>query len=734
MFTVREVNVVKEKIQRYLGLEKQTKYVRDYFYATNMRASIYMSVVVIVLELWMILRMIKTIFQKNLQSQVWVLTEKYFSNYFLLLGSGILMLLFAVRALFNMRKQRWLAIAVILMCGAVAAFEVKMFAEYPGSSKQTPDLINYIILFAGALAMIVLSFILLANGEAKKRYSLCVMYVFSFVCINFGIYISANGYAKGEQMLAFLTMELFVVCLLVWKPLWGFLVLTSSYLIFYYRLSGMIDLSTVGKFKGVVDFSTVKPGLGDGIKINGFTMWLSTLLFCIANYNKTLSQAQKDENLEDINAYLSRISVEDELTGIHNMVYFRSEGEKLLNSAEADNEDLIILFFDIENFKSYNDKYGFYEGNELLIKFAEFINEAFKGSLVSRYSDDHFVVLTKQEGSMEVIQKLSDRVKELQGEVQLTLKCGAYKPAASDEISHACDKARFACNFIKKHYDRGYRLYDENLEKKFSLKQYIVNNIDNAIQNGYIKVFYQPVISTTDRSVIGFEALARWQDPNYGLLPPGMFIDVLEEYRQIHKLDQCIIELVCRDYRNARDNNEPFAPVSLNFSRLDFELCDIVGFLTETAEKYNVPKNYLDVEITESALTEQQNFLQSAMNRLHASGYSIWLDDFGSGYSSLNVLKDYKFDVLKIDMKFLSGFGSNEKIKTILQNIVKLTQQLGMISLSEGVETKEQFEFLGEIGCSKVQGFYFSKPVTYEDMKAKIASGELSVSKQYSRD
>ena len=143
-----------------------------------------MSVVVIVLEVWMIIRMIRTIYQKNLQSQVWLLTEKYFSNYFLLLGSGILMLLFAVRALFNMRKQRWLAVAVVLMCGAVAAFEVKMLIDYPGSNRHLADLVNYLVLLIGALTMMVLSFILLGNGEAKKRYSLCVMYVFSAVCIN----------------------------------------------------------------------------------------------------------------------------------------------------------------------------------------------------------------------------------------------------------------------------------------------------------------------------------------------------------------------------------------------------------------------------------------------------------------------------------------------------------------------------------------------------------------------
>ena len=725
---------MRKKLLSFLGLDKQSKYVRNYFYTTNMKASIYMSVIVIVLELWMIVRMTRTIFEKHLQSQFWNITEKYYSNYVLLLSSALLMLLYAIRALYDSRKHRWLAMLVIGLCAAVAAFEVWRIAEYPGSGKKTVDFLNYIILLSAAVIMITFSFVMLKNGSDKKWQSLTVMYVFSFVCINFGIIISVNGYAKGEQMLTFLTMVLYVVCLLVWRPVWGFIVLTASYMVFYYRISGMLDLSTVGKFTGTVDFTLYKTGLGDGIKINGFTMWLSTLIFCIANYNKTLSQAQKDENLEKINSYLSRISEEDELTGIHNMVYFRSEAEKLLNYVTTDKENVVILFFDIENFKSYNDKYGFHSGNELLIKFAKRMEEAFRGSLVARYSDDHFVVMTKNDGSQEVIRELSGNIRELQGEVQLLLKCGAYKPASHEsDISHACDRARFACNSIKKHFDRSYCLYDESLEKRFTLRQYIVNNIDNAIANGYIRVFYQPVVSTADGAICGFEALARWQDPKYGLLPPGVFIEVLEEYRQIYKLDQCIVELVCKDYRRTADNNEPFVPVSLNFSRLDFELCDIVGFLTETAEKYNVPKNFLDVEVTESALSDQHSLLQEAMRRLHAEGYSVWLDDFGSGYSSLNVLKDYQFDVLKIDMKFLSGFSENDKTKVILENIVSLNKQLGMISLTEGVETLEQYKFLGSIGCQRVQGYYFSKPVPYEEMKEKIASGKLSVTEKYKK-
>lgn len=642
-----------------LGFEKNSKYVRDYFFTTNMRASIYMSLVVIVLEVWMIIRMTVTIFRDNLQSNMMHYIEKYYVNYFILTFTGIIMLILAVRFM---------------------------------------------------------------RGKKDNRY-LCtvVKWVFTLVCIYFGIKISLNDYSKGEQILTFLTMELFSLCLLTWKPYIAFVLASASYVYFYYRMNEMVAVNT-----GEV-------GTTVATQINFFIMWISTMMVCIANYNNTRMQALKDENLEKVNTYLSKISIEDELTGIHNMVYFRNEAEKVLSYVTTDRENAVFLFFDIENFKSYNEKYGFHEGNELLIKVAHMIEDSFKGSLVSRFSDDHFVVLTRIDGAKNIIGHLSGEIKKLQREVHLELKCGAYKPVGDEaDVSLACDRARFACNSIKKHYDRTLRIYDKSLEDKFQLKHYIVNNIDNAIASGYIKVYYQPVVSTRNGCICGLEALARWEDPNYGLLSPGAFIEILEEYRQIYKLDQYIIEAVCRDYRDASDNKKPFAPVSLNFSRLDFELCDIVGYLCETVEKYGVPKNFIDIEITESALTDQQDFLPNAIKNLRSFGYKVWLDDFGSGYSSLNVLKDYQFDVLKIDMKFLSGFKDNEKTRPILENIVSLTKQLKMLSLTEGVETAEQFSFLEAIGCDRAQGYLFSKPVPIETLRERISAGELKISPELS--
>ena len=641
-------------LRKVLGLEKQSPYVREYFYASNMRANIYMSAIIIFLECWMIVRTTRKIIIGEYAEPFSYYFDVYYKNYFLLLGTAVIVLLFSVRFLRGKKDSH-------------------------------------------------------AVGQGLR-------YFFCFICIYFGIKISINDYSKGEQILTFLTMIIYAVCMQIWKPLPGIAILTASYAYLFWRLSGIPAHNT-----GLTELTSAT-------KINGFTMWLGTALFSFANYNRILMQALKDEHLEEINAHLNEISVKDELTGIHNMLYFRQEAEKMLGYVTTDSEHLIYLFLDIENFKSYNQKYGFHEGNALLVKIAQTIETAFKGSLVARFSDDHFVVLTSDETCMEQIGKISEQIKLNQGEVHLDLKVGAYKPDdAETDPSVACDRARFACNSIKKHYDRSFRYYDKTLEKQFRLKHYVVNHIDSAIEQGHIKVFYQPIVSTQDGCVCGLEALARWDDPQYGLLPPGMFIETLEEYRQIYKLDQCMIEQVCRDYAESAKEGKPFAPVSLNFSRLDFELCDIVGILTDMAKKYGVPMEYLDVEVTESALADRQDLLPNAIRNLRKIGYKVWLDDFGSGYSSLNVLKDYQFDVLKIDMQFLAEFGSNEKTMPILTNVILLSKKLNMLSLTEGVETQEQFDFLRSVGCDRAQGYLFSKPVPLSELYRKFESGELRI-------
>lgn len=642
---------MKEKFLKWSGLERKTPFVRDFFFAANIRASVYMCVLIILLESWMIIRLLS----RQLSGIDIRTTEYYISHYLdygLLLTSGALMLIYDIRYLTGRKCRKWL---------------------------------GYVLMWALVL-----------------------------ITLYFGVQISVSDYSKGEQVFTFLTMELFGACLLTWPPVVSLVLVSGSYLILYICMNATTVATT-----GIT-------GATAATQINIFIMWIATICCSFSNYNRISQQAYKAENLVSVNEHLSKISVEDELTGIHNMVYFRSEAEKLMNYVTTDKENILFLFFDIENFKSYNETYGFKKGNELLIKAAKMFDEQFKGSLVSRFSDDHFVVLTRNEDISPMIAKISAEIKKDQGDVQLQLKCGAYRPEAGEsDPSLACDRARFACSSIKKHYNLNYRLYDKQLEDKYRLRNYIVNNIDSAIENGHIKVFYQPIISSEDGCVRDLEALARWIDPEHGMLNPGVFIEVLEEHHQIHKLDRCIIEQVCMDCRRSLDEHGSCIPVSINLSRLDFELCDIVGILCETLDKYHLEKKYIDVEVTESALTGKSDLLSSSVSKLRSLGFKVWLDDFGSGYSSLNVLKDYQFDVLKIDMQFLRGYPDNRKSEPILENIVSLSRQLNMVSLTEGVETEVQREFLKNIGCDLLQGYLFSKPIPIETLREKLSSGEL---------
>ena len=368
-------------------------------------------------------------------------------------------------------------------------------------------------------------------------------------------------------------------------------------------------------------------------------------------------------------------------------------------------------------------------GNELLINFGNLLKDVFKNDLCARQADDHFVVFTSAEGFEAKINELNNRFKELVNGLFINLKVGIYKPKDLEMPHIAIDKARYACGTIKKKPEILFTEYDDKVDEKFKKQQYIVNHIDEAVANGWIKAYYQPVVWSKDNELCGAEALARWIDPVYGFLSPADFIPVLEDNRLIHKLDRAIIEYVCSNMRRAIDEGRPVVPVSINFSRLDFELMDVVNELESIIEKYNIDKKMIHVEITESALSENVSLMREKVLKLKEDGYSIWLDDFGSGYSSLNVLKDFTFDVVKIDMTFLSNFETNEKTKDILDCIIQLANRLGMKTLTEGVETKEEADFLEAIGCGRLQGYLFGKPYKLDDFEVMIKEQKLKVSK-----
>ena len=306
---------------------------------------------------------------------------------------------------------------------------------------------------------------------------------------------------------------------------------------------------------------------------------------------------------------------------------------------------------------------------------------------------------------------------------------GNYDYGKKEDPHQSVEKARYACTELKMHRSGTFLKYDQEMHDKYRLVQYVVRHIDEAIENGYIKAYYQPVAWSKDRTMCGAEALARWVDPKYGFLTPYLFIGALEDSQLIYKLDIAVLRIVCKDIRYNIDNGLPAIPVSINFSRFDFAVVDIVSMIDEVVTEIGIPKNLLHIEITESALTEDEDNLKKAMDRLHKLGYEIWLDDFGSGYSSFNVLKDFDFDMLKLDMKFLVGFEGNAKAKTLIKAVVQLADQIGMKTLCEGVETDEEAEFLKSVHCGRLQGYLIGKPMPYDEIKEKIIAKQYIISK-----
>lgn len=409
----------------------------------------------------------------------------------------------------------------------------------------------------------------------------------------------------------------------------------------------------------------------------------------------------------------------DPLTELPNMEYNRMRGESFADHIRKAGGAPEMIYFDIIGMKLYNNANGYNKGNEFLIHFAALLKRLFPKNLICRLGNDHFSVIVDKENLEEKLNEIRQNVKNSISKISMDINVGVCKIEEFDDILDVCEKAKIACKVQNKSAESFIRYYDDDLRKELLLQNYVVNHIDEAVAKGYIKVYYQPVVRTITESFCGMEALARWIDPQYGFLNPAVFIGALEESRQIHKLDSCIIELVCKDMREELDQGHPIVPVSFNLSRLDFIGCDIFDVVEKALAKYNIERTYIRVEITESIMASD-SYVRSEIQRFRLVGYEVWMDDFGSGYSSLNTLKDYKFDELKIDMVFLSNF--NDASRTIIRATVRMAKNLGLKTLAEGVETKEQMEFLKGIGCEKVQGYYYGKPMPLQETLAHIKS------------
>lgn len=417
----------------------------------------------------------------------------------------------------------------------------------------------------------------------------------------------------------------------------------------------------------------------------------------------------------------------DNVTGLYGKSRFQAYANDLNNDLKGKtSEEYAIVYLNLINFKLLNIHKGIEEGDACLKAVADCLTQIFEDAFVSRLSDDHFAVLDKREGIEEKILNVRKQFNEQYEErFSVAGKWGfvTFTPNDAFDAEKALSCAKIACDKIKYVADTNVIEYSEQLAQEKTLAEHLVRSFDEALEKGWIKVYFQPVIRSITGELCGVESLARWVDPEFGFIMPGDFISVLEESRQIHKLDSFVVEEVCRLMHERVRNKMNVVPASVNFSRLDFETCDMLKVLETAVEKYDIPRDYIHVEVTESMIASDEALMRSVIDNFRAAGYEIWMDDFGSGYSSLTVLKDFQFDMLKLDMNFLSNF--TDKAKDIVRSAITMAKDLGIQTLAEGVETKDQFEFLRSIGCDQIQGYYYGKPEPHDDFAAHIRAKKI---------
>ena len=430
------------------------------------------------------------------------------------------------------------------------------------------------------------------------------------------------------------------------------------------------------------------------------------------------------EHLYSVYDNSNKMLYRDTVTELPNLNYSRQFADEKITMLRLLEKQPMLLYTDVISMQSYNNQYGYAEGDILLRQIAAALEEAYPDGMVIRGSDDHFLVIDEYRGEdalREEIRSINKKVLERAYGNAFGIRAGVCVIEAGKSATYAIDAARRALQEIGNDLNIEYCVYSSSLDEQDWMQRYIIDTFDEAMEKHWIRAYYQGIVRTKTRRITLLESLARWIDPSMGAIQPGEFIPVLSKYHLLYRLDLYMVEEICREYGARRDAGLPLLPVSVNFSAQDFDHADIPARLNEILRRYDVSPDNLIVEITEEDLAKGTERFAAQLARLRADGYKLWIDDFGSGYSSLNVFGKFGIDRIKFDIELLRRLDDNNGAnRRILRAFVNVCRELGVHTLAEGVETEEQLRFLDEIDCEMAQGFLFYKPQPLEVALYKI--------------
>ena len=436
--------------------------------------------------------------------------------------------------------------------------------------------------------------------------------------------------------------------------------------------------------------------------------------------------------MEDYHLFRKDQFFTDPLTGLPNLNYMNQFADERVHALRVGGKRPVLIYADVMGMHYYNGQYGYQKGNEFLRHVAETLRESFPDALAIRGQDDHFILIDafdERRRLEENIALANNAIRRGAEGSTVGIKTGVCIYEEGMRTIEALDHARNALKWIGNDLNRICNFYAFVDEDQLWNQRYVIESFDQAMAEGWIKVYYQGISRVETGKGTAFEALARWIDPVRGILSPNEFIPVLKKYHLLYKLDLYIAEQVCREYPLRVSEEVPVLPVSVNFSAQDFDYTDIPGALEEIYRRYQVPdiagEKSLIVEITEQDMAKAEERLHEQVRRLRRNGFRIWLDDFGSGYSSLNAFGRYDIDLIKFDLDLLRNLDENNGAnRRIMKAMVEVARELGIHTLAEGMETAEHKTFLQEIGCELAQGYLYHRPEPIAAMLYRQKNGQ----------
>ena len=399
------------------------------------------------------------------------------------------------------------------------------------------------------------------------------------------------------------------------------------------------------------------------------------------------------------------------------------------NKKGIDLSDYAALFLNVKEYKNINTKVGFENGNAVIHTIVDFFNKNLEGyEVYGRSGGDNFSLLLSKNNLREKIEMLSDIPCEItlndeKYVFSISFRIGVYliEPGLND-IPEIMENASIAYSFTRQPGKGDVIFYSDEKRESYEHRKYIINALEPALENNEFLVYFQPKVNIDNYTIIGAEALSRWKR-NGAIMPPGTFIPIFVETGLISKIDFYVFEYVCRSLRKWIDEGIEPVTISVNFEKASLEYPNFAKRLSAIAEKYRTPIEYLEIEFTESSCMENESKFNDILAELKDCGFHASLDDFGRGYSSINMLNNMNFDILKLDKSFLSEEKlSSERSKIILKSVIGMAQSLEIEVISEGVETIEQINCLKTLKCKTVQGFYFDRPLPEETFRERLCT------------